>query len=232
MGRKHLGATRKMSEEPHVSGESTLEAAAPVEVAAMDLTVAEEQETVPLHALQQERAQRQELQEELRTIKDHLSLLQANQVRQKEPEKDEFEGLSDGDVMTVGEFKKVAAKFHQQFQMNVEELRMTQKYPNYQEIVTKYLPEVLKNNPGLHKTLQQTQDYELAYYLAKNSDSYKSQNKTMKRNTDAERILKNAQQSGSLSSVGGTSPINAAKRYRDMSDEDFIREANKNRGYT
>ncbi|MGL5264050.1 MAG: hypothetical protein ACRDAI_05690 [Candidatus Rhabdochlamydia sp.] len=223
-----------MSEELHVSGESTLEAAAPVEVAAVDLTVGEVQEdqTVPLHALQQERAQRQGLQEELRMIKDHLSLLQANQVRQKEPEKDEFEGLSDGDVMTVGEFKKVAAKFNQQFQMNVEELRMTQKYPNYQEVVSKHLPEILKNNPGLHKTLQQTQDYELAYYLAKNSDSYKSQNKTIKRNADAERILKNAQQSGSLSSAGGISPMNAAKRYKDMSDEDFIRESNKNRGYT
>lgn len=223
-----------MSEELHVSGESTLEAAAPVEVAAVDLTVGEEQEdqTVPLHALQQERSQRQGLQEELRMIKDHLSLLQANQVRQKEPEKDEFEGLSDGDVMTVGEFKKVAAKFNQQFQMNVEELRMTQKYPNYQEVVSKHLPEILKNNPGLHKTLQQTQDYELAYYLAKNSDSYKSQNKTIKRNADAERILKNSQQSGSLSSAGGTSPMNAAKRYKNMSDEEFTKEVNKNRGYS
>jgi len=223
-----------MSEEPHVSGESFLEAAAPVEVASVDLPVEGEQEdkTVPLHALQQERSQRQELQEELRTIKDHLSLLQSNQGRQKEPEKDAFDGLSDGDVMTVGEFKKVAAKFNQQFQMSVEELRMIQKYPNYQEVVTKHLPEILKTNPGLHKTLQQTQDYELAYYLAKNSDSYKSQNKTMKRNADAERIVKNAQQSGSLSSAGGMSPINAAKRYKDMSDEDFVREANKNRGYT
>lgn len=223
-----------MNEELHVSGESILEAAAPIEIAAADSSTVskEEEQIVPLSALQQERAQRQGLQEELRMIKDHLSLLQANQVRQKEPEKDEFEGLSDGDVMTVGEFKKVAAKFNQQFQMNVEELRMTQKYPNYQEVVTKHLPEILKNNPGLHKTLQQTQDYELAYYLAKNSDSYKSQNKTIKRNADAERILKNAQQSGSLSSAGGTSPMNAAKLYKNMSDEEFTKEVNKNRGYT
>lgn len=221
-----------MSAEPHVSGEQISEAAAPVGVATLDPSGgAVQEQSVPLSALQQERAQRQGLQEELRMIKDHLSLLQANQARPQEPVKDEFDGLSDGDVMTVGEFKKIAAKFNQQFQMSVEELRMTQKYPDYQEVVTKYLPEVLKTNPGLHRTLQQTQDYELAYYLAKNSDTYKGQSKTAQRNVDAERMVKNAQQAGSLSSVGGTSPMNTAKRYKEMSDEEFMKEANKNRGY-
>lgn len=223
-----------MSEEPHVSGEQYSGAAAPVEAVNADSAgFAPQDNNVPLAALQQERAQRQQLQEELRMIKDHLSLLQANQIRQQEPApKDDFDGLSDSDVMTVGEFKKVAAKFNQQFQMSVEELRMTQKYPDYQEVVTKYLPEVLKNNPGLHRTLQQSQDYELAYYLAKNSDTYKGQSKTAQRNADAERLVKNAQQSGSLSAVGGTSPMNTAKRYKDMSDADFMKEAAKNRGYT
>lgn len=223
-----------MSEEPHVSGEQYTGAAAPVDTVNADSTGGAPQEnSVPLAALQQERAQRQNLQEELRMIKDHLSLLQANQIRHQEPApKDDFEGLSDGDVMTVGEFKKVAAKFNQQFQMNVEELRMTQKYPDYQEVVTKYLPEVLKTNPGLHRTLQQSQDYELAYYLAKNSDTYKGKSKTTQRNADAERMVKNAQQTGSLSSVGGTSPMNTAKRYKEMSDSDFLKEAAKNRGYT
>lgn len=222
-----------MSAEPHVSGEQYTGAAAPVDSVNADSTGSAPQDnSVPLAALQQERAQRQNLQEELRMIKDHLSLLQANQVRTQEKPKDDFEGLSDGDVMTVGEFKKVAAKFNQQFQMNVEELRMTQKYPDYQEVVTKYLPEVLKTNPGLHRTLQSSQDYELAYYLAKNSDTYKGQSKTVQRNADAERLVKNAQQTGSLSAVGGTSPMNTAKRYKDMSDSDFMKEAAKNRGYT
>lgn len=222
-----------MSAEPHVSGEQITEAAAPVVLESEDPSSggADQEQNVPLSALQQERAQRQGLQEELRMIKDHLALLQANQSRPQEKPKDDFDGLSDGDVMTVGDFKKIANKFNQQFQMNVEELRMTQKYPDYQEVVTKYLPEVLKTNPGLQRTLQQSQDYELAYYLAKNSDSYKSQRKSAQRSTDAEKMVKNAQQSGSLSSVGGTSPINTAKRYRDMSDEEFMKEANKNRGY-
>ena len=47
-------------------------------------------------------------------IKDHLSLLQANQARPQEKPKDDFEGLNDSDVMTVGDFKKIAGKFNQQ----------------------------------------------------------------------------------------------------------------------
>lgn len=223
-----------MSEEPYVSGESTMEAAAPVESVEGSSIPAEvgQDHNVPLAALQAERTQRQQLQEELRMIKDHLMLLQANQGHSKEPTQDDLDRMDDNDVMTVGEFKKIANKFNQQVQMTVEELRMTQKYPDYQEVVTKYLPEVLKNNPGLRRSLEATQDYELAYYLAKNSDSYKSQKKTAQRNADAERIVKNSSLAGSLSSVGGTSPINTAKRYRDMSDEDFRKEMQKNLGYS
>ena len=108
---------------------------------------------------------------------------------------------------------------------------MVQQYPDYQEVVSKYLPDVLKNNPSLRNSLQQTQDFNLAYHLAKNSDSYRAQNHSNQRNADAERLVKNSQISGSLSAIGGTSPMNAAKRYKDMSDADFKKEIAKNVGY-
>src|SRR5690606_40886134 len=80
-------------------------------------------------------------------------------------------------------------------------------------------------------TLARTQDYELAYYLAKNSDSYKQAVKSEKKNADAERIVQNANKAGSLSSVGQTSPINQAKRYKEMSDAEFMQHVQKNLGY-
>lgn len=222
-----------MSEEPYVSGEQTMEAAAPLSSASMDSQAEQgsKEQYVPLTALQSERAQRQRMEEELRMIRDHLTLLQANQVQQQAQPKDEFEGLSDSDVLTVGEAKKFMQQFNRQYQMSIEELRMTQKYPDYQEVVTKYLPEVLKANPSLRGTLQQTQDYELAYYLAKNSDSYKGENRKVKMNADAERIVQNSQKAGSLSSMGATTPISHAKRYKDMSDSDFMKEVHKNMGH-
>lgn len=205
-----------------------MEAAAPVEETYTHSEQGSRQ--VPLDALQSERAERQKLQEELQVMKDHLALMQS-QSRQQEKPKDEFEGLQDDDVLTVKDLKKALREKEQQIQMSLREMQMTQKYPDYQQVVTKYLPEVLKNNPSLRDSLMKSQDYELAYYLAKNSDSYKSATKSAKKNADAERIVQNSNRAGSLSSVGQTSPINAAKRYKDMSDKEFMATVNKNLGY-
>lgn len=188
-------------------------------------------EMVPANVLQEQKLQNESLQQELRMIKDHLSLLQANQSRVPEKKVDEFEGMDDTDVMTVGQFKQVAQKYNTQLRMSVEELKISQKYPDYQEVVTKYLPEVIKQNPSLYQSLQHTQDFELAYYLAKNSETYKNQNKTTKRNADAEKMVKNATQSGTLSSIGGVSGLQASKKYKDMSDDEFRKEIAKNLGY-
>lgn len=222
-----------MSEQPQVSGDQISDAADPVDNAAAESAVAEDRQ-VPLDALQAERAERQRLQDELQLVKDNMQLMMAQQRsqhhEQSRPQND-FDGLTDDDVLTVGEFKKVFQQKERQYQMSIEELRMTQRHPDYQQVVTQYLPEVLKNNPSLRNTLEQTGDYELAYYLAKNSEGYKSSTKKAKKNADAERIVENAQRAGSLSSVGQTSPINEAKRYRDMSDADFRKQVQKNLGY-
>ena len=153
-------------------------------------------------------------------------------MKQQQPvQKDELDGLSDDDVLTVGEAKKFMSKINNQYSSNISELRMQQKYPDYQQIISKYLPEVIKTNPSIRDSLEKTQDYELAYYLAKNSENYKAENKKTKKNADAERIVQNAGRSGSLSSVGQTSPISQAKRYKSMSDADFKKVMNTNLGY-
>lgn len=222
-----------MSEEPNVSGDQNLEAAAPVanEFNNAPAEQANEEQNVPLSALQSERAQRQQLQDELKMIKDHIALLQSNQQSTpKEVPKDELDGLDDGDVLTVGEAKKFLSKMNKQYEISIEELKMTQKYPDYQEVITKYLPDVLKQNPGLKNSLQKTQDYELAYYLAKNSDNYRGEKKKSQKSVDAQRIVENSQKAGSLSSMGQTSPISEAKRYKDMPDKEFKALVNRNLG--
>lgn len=222
-----------MSEDLINTGDQISEAAAPVDSSEMD-SVAAEQEArqVPLDALQAERAERQKLQDELQIMKDHMALLSSSrQQHQAPPQKDELDTLADDDVLTVGEAKKFINNMNKQYKMSLDELRVTQKYPDYTDTVTKYLPEVLKQNPGLRASLEQTQDYELAYYLAKNSESYKKEHKTQKKNADAERIVQNATRAGSLSSVGQTSPISKAKSYKNMSSEEFQKVAQSNLGY-
>ena len=224
-----------MSEEVQVSGEQTVEAAAPaqpnVEETSTEQSTEDTNKTVPLSALQSERDQRQEVQEELRMIKDHLALVESNQHRPPPPPvKDEFEGVDDSDVLTYGEAKKLLGSVQKNYQGSIEELKMTQKHPDYQEVIQKYLPEVLKTNPALRRSLEKTKDYELAYHLAKNSDLYKDQNKKTKKSLDAQRIVENSAQAGSLSSLGSTSPISQAKRYKDMKDTEFRELVNRNLG--
>jgi len=225
-----------MTEENNVSGDQEMEAAVPASVESSQAQAeqyegqeAQQGQNVPLSALQSERAQRQQLQDELRMIKENIALMQSNQSQASQP-KDELDKMDDGDVMTFGEFKKLSGKMASQFQMSIEEMKMMQKHSDYQEVITKYLPEVFKQNPTLRNTLQKTQDYELAYHLAKNSDNYREDNKRTKKSADAQRIVENSRKAGTLSSMGSTSPISQAKRYKEMSDDEFRNLVSKNVG--
>ena len=189
------------------------------------------EKTVPLSALEAERSKRQQMEEENRLYREHLALMQANQRRQTDAPQQKAEAeVDDSDVMTYGEFKKHAERLTGQFQMTLEELKTAQKHPDYQEVVTTFLPELLKTNPELGESLRKTQDYELAYYLAKTSDGYKKAKGTTQRSSDAERIIKNAESSGSLSSLGASTPVSQARRYKDMSDADFRNLVSQNMG--
>lgn len=214
-------------EETTVSGE-TREAAAPTAEQHHDEPEAQSEKVVPLTALEAERSQRQQLQDELRMIKDHLALMQQGQNRQSEPQEPQYQ---DDDVMTFGDFKKAASKFQNEIKMTIGELQMVKRHPDYEEVVKKYLPDIVKNRPKIGQYLQQTQDYEYAYEVAKSSQAYQRDHHQRQQNADAERLMQNSQKAGSLSSMGSTSPINMAKRYKDMNESDFRREVAKNMGY-
>ena len=53
--------------------------------------------------------------------------------------------------------------------------------------------------------------------MAKNSDEYKSEHKRAQRSAEAERIVKNAEHSSTLSGVGNTVPVAGTKTYKSMS---------------
>jgi hypothetical protein len=207
------------------SGEN-LEAAAPSEVST---DTQQQPQYVPLDALKAERAERQRLEDQVKNLNDQFALLAA--ATQKPQQQEKLDLLNDDDVLTVGEAKKHLQAMQQNMSMSIAELKMVQQHPDYQEVITQYLPEVLKTNPGLQKTLQATQDFELAYYLAKNSEGYKKAKSTVKKNEDAERILQNAQRPGSLSAVGQSSSMSNAKSYKTMSDDEFRKLASKNVGH-
>ena len=218
-----------MSAEANYSGDDLPEAAAPTTEHEENLQTEQEhmEQNVPLSALQSERAQRQQLAEELQMMKDHLSLMQ---TQRQQPVKEEA-AFDKDDIPTWGDIESYIQKREKQYESKLSEMQMAQRHPDYSDVISNYLPEVIKQNPSLKRSLEQTQDYELAYHLAKNSEKYRTEHKKASRNAEAEKIVQNSQQAGSLSSMGTVSPINAAKRYREMNDADFMKEVKKNLGY-
>lgn len=187
------------------------------------------EQMVPLSALQAERQARQQLQEEIRDIKDNLTLLKRSQQPPQRQEAIE-EVLDDDDVLTVRQLKKIL----QPAQASMAEMHMYRKYPDYEQVITKHLPEILEKQPNLRNVLQQTQDYELAYYLAKNSDGYRANQSTEqskpKINPEAQRAIENLDRPGSLSSVARTSTASQLKKWSQMSDDEFRKHAMRNLG--
>lgn len=190
-----------------------------------------EEQQVPLSALQAERRERQQLQENVKLMQDHMALLQANNQKVQEKQ-NEFSGMSDNDVLTVGEAKKFMQDFTRKQELAVEELRMSQSNKDYDEVVRKYLPEVLKTDPDLKDViLSAPNPYKVAYHLAKRSDSYLKDKSSESRSPEAKQAVQNLNRPGNLSSVGSTASSSQASGYKQMSDKDFKALVNKNRGF-
>lgn len=183
-----------------------------------------QQKMVPLSALEDERHKRQRLEHE------HHALISELNKRNQNVQSG-LHDLEDSDLLTVGDFKKISKSIKEEVSTSLKELKITQKYPDYVDVISNYLPEVIKEHPNLRDTLLKTQDYELAYLLAKNSDNYRKDKQKEERSIEAEKIVKNASSSGSLASIGTATPISQIKRYKDMTDEEFKREVAKNMGY-
>ncbi len=207
------------------SGEE-MEAAAPESNESMvDETQAQEDsKVVPLEALEDERHKRQELAGQVELLKNHMNLLAAGQQK---PQAEQTLSEDDDDILTVGQARKGMAKIEQDFQSRVSELEFASKHPDYNEVIQKYLPEALKEEP-YWSTVLTPSSFAQAYSLAKKSEAYKKDHGKRKRNADAEKMVANSQRSGSLSSVGGAASGNGQPDWLNMPKAEFDRRRFEN----
>jgi hypothetical protein len=202
-----------------------VEAAAPVQE-----TSTPQENVVPVHVVQSLRSENQHLKENMRLVSEHLELLKANQMQKTAPQ-DNFNSLSDHDVLTVGDAKKVLGQIERKRQMEMEELKMSQTYSDYGDVIRNYLPKVLQEDPELRQEIENARNpYKMAYKLAKQSASYQEEQRSKKKSEDAERVIANSQRTGNLSAVGAPSPISKASLYKSMNDDEFRKLMNKNSG--
>ncbi len=215
--------------DPHNTG-VTAEAAAQTDQHVMQSEPHAEEQMVPLSALQAERRERQQLQDNMRVMQDHIALIQANSKAQSR-QKEEFSDLSDHDVLTRGEARKFAQDLEKKQMMAVEELKMAQIHPDYNEVVRKYIPQVLKDDPDLEAAIMNAPNpYKVAYHLAKRSDQYLQDQRLVNRSPESVKASNNLQRAGNLSQAGHAASGSAASTYKTMSDKDFMALANRNLG--
>lgn len=190
----------------------------------------EGEHNVPLSALQAERRERQRLADEVKMMQEHVQLLRANSEPQaKQPAA--FDTLEDDDILTVGQAKKQLEAMQRSMREQTEELRMSTAHQDYNEVITKWLPEAIKENPKIADWIKSSNSpYEQAYYYAKRSDAFLKEKVANTRSPAAQKVQENMSRPGNLSSMGSNSAVSQPSMWREMSDADFMRTANKNLG--
>ncbi len=196
--------------------------------------------TVPLEALEAERKKRQDLEEQIRQRDETLEVYRANmqQARVQAPEQKKIakallETLNDDEVVTAKELKQIVAEVTQGFNANVmgpmSELQMMALYPDYNEVLQKNLPTLLKNNPELIPAIKSSNNPNLlAYTLAGGKGKARSASAVEKEagNDDGsesgeklKKIIANASKPGVPGKgAGGGGKI---ERFVGMKDEDL-----------
>lgn len=151
-------------------------------------------------------------------LQDHIELLRAQQPKPAPSTNPEFNFESDDDILTVGQAKRA----FQEMQRANEELRVAARHKDYEEVITKFLPEAIKENPHIRDWIENSNSpYEQAYYMAKKSDAYLKERVAKSRSQDAAKLSKNTKTAGNLSAIGANSTARGTTDYKSMSDSDF-----------
>lgn len=178
---------------------------------------------------------------ERREFNLQLEMLRANRnetVKPEHPQQRElFPGMKDEDIFNVGEFKKawegIQNEYSQreaQHKAKIEELQVQQKYPDYAEVVNKYLTPYIQQKPHLVKEILQAENKALFAYeigkMAQQIEQLKAPPPPAV-NQDAQRIVDNSRKVGTLSQAGGQGALSKADYYASMSDSEFMKMATR-----
>ena len=168
-------------------------------------------------------------------FQQQIDMYRANVAQRQEPQKEQkmFEGLKDDDIPSVGDIERAFRQKEADYQSRIEELQVAQQYPDYAEVLEKFVAPLIKQKPHLAEGIQGAKNKALfAYELGKMAkQGQEAQNMTQaqtQKSTIAEKIVENSRKPGTLSSAGGQSVLSKADYYASMSDKQFAEFASKN----
>ena len=195
--------------------------------------------TVPVEVVEKLREELKQVKDEGELLKEQVELYKANMDIKPKEEKPDTD-IKDDDVITYAEAKKLIADASKGIAGTLQQLEFAQTNTDFNEVITKYLPDLLKKEPALTDAIKTSSNPALlAYKLAKSSSAYQKdaaagqlggeeqkaeelRAKAAKGDTDAQKLLEKMGKPGSASQAGGAGGgVSSGEFYNNMSDEDF-----------
>ncbi len=183
--------------------------------------------------------ERREHQLQLDMLRVNMAQQQNQQVRQPETQqpKKMFEGMEGNDIPNVDEIRKEWAQREIDYQARLEELQVQQSYPDYAEVLEKFVAPLVKNKPHLLEGIQRaTNKAMFAYELGKMEQAKYQPPQVVapapeappQRSESAQRMVDNSRKPGTLSQAGGQAALSKADYFATMSDKEFMKFASRN----
>jgi len=148
----------------------------------------------------------QELKKDIKIIRDHLQLM-AQRTQTPKPEEEAY--VDPVDKLT---------RDHEALKVQLAEAKMMAKHNDFEEVITKYLPQAIKEEPSIAQWLTST-DYEKAYFIAKKSNAYLKDRAIKPKTTEAKEPAK----IGSISGMGSATAASSEPNFFAMTDEEFMK---------
>lgn len=170
-----------------------------------------------------------ETRETLRQYKRRIAELedrldQKNKSKESEKIDDPFAGLSNEDLVTVGDTKKmfasevekVANKVYDGRQKKDAIERVPSQFSDYNEII-KLVDEYVKENPAAEAAIRSSPNPRLsAYQMVKSSTLYQKKMSQKDNQDNVQKAIDNSKKPVSSQSLGTTSPLNDMNKYEKM----------------
>lgn len=211
------------------TGDTQREAAALAETLATqaDNATPQQENLIPVHVVQALREELKSAKEQNEVFKNHFNMMQWQQKPQEAV--DPFQGIDPEDSIKAKDAFKLYQDLNRKFESRLAEVKITQKAPDYGEMIRKYLPLASQEDPELLQDIQASSNpYKTAYNAIKASKAYQEDylkdkmKEPVKSNPYAEKVVANARQSGSVASIPSqSSHTGSYPSFSQMTEDEF-----------
>lgn len=173
-----------------------------------------------------------EANELLKRQNDYLQMqLMEKQQQQPKQESDfDLNSFKDDDIPNYGELKRIFDKEKRertQYLEKIKDLEIRSQYQDYNEVINKYLPDVLQNDPDLALAIKDNpQMHKLAYKLAQASPKYHEQRLAKQNASTVNKIVENSNRPQPASARKNVAMHSEDSTINAMSDNDIMRVFN------